>query len=126
MLVLVCGSRSWGDPLVIKLRLQRLPRGARIIHGGARGADTIAALYARALGIPETAYPAKWREQGKAAGVLRNIEMLDQEPDLVIAFWDGQSTGTGHTVAEANKRGIEVEIVSPKGLGAADGLPGDA
>ncbi len=119
MLVLVCGSRSWSNPVLIRDRLRELPRGARIIHGGARGADTMAALYARALGIPETSYPARWREQGKRAGIIRNIEMLDQKPDLVLAFWDGASTGTGHTVSEANKRGIPVEVVSPKGSGAS-------
>lgn len=121
MLVLICGSRAWSDPLRIKHRLQQLPRGARIIHGGARGADTTAALYARALGIPEQSYPARWREQGKAAGIIRNIEMLDQKPDLVIAFWDGTSTGTAHTVAEATTRGITVEVVSPKGSLAEGG-----
>lgn len=47
--------------------------------------------------------------------MIRNIEMLDQKPDLVLAFWDGASTGTGHTVAEAGKRGIPVEIVRVRG-----------
>jgi len=124
VLVLVCGSRSWDDYAAIRDRLQRLPRGARIIHGGARGADKTAAMYARALGIEETPYPARWREQGKTAGLIRNIEMLNRKPDLVLAFWDGSSTGTGHTVTEANKRGIPVEIVSPKGPGAKGGEAG--
>ena len=123
MKVLVCGSRDWADYQAIRDRLLQLPRGSEIIHGAARGADTSAALYARALGITETAYPAKWREQGRAAGVIRNLEMLDTKPDLVLAFWDGKSTGTLHCINEATKRGIPVEIVAAKGTRVEGGEP---
>lgn len=111
MKVLVCGSRTYHRIPEIGRRLARLPRGSEIIHGGARGADSYAAIYARALGIPERAYPADWRGKGKRAGILRNLAMLDEKPDLVIAFWDGQSTGTKHTIDEARRRGIPVEVV---------------
>lgn len=120
--VLVCGSRDWNRPTEIGRRLAKLPRGAEIIHGGARGADVFAGIYARALGIPETEYPADWRGKGKRAGIIRNLAMLDSEPNLVIAFWDGESTGTAHTITEARKRGIPVEVhgaVEPKASGAS-------
>lgn len=109
--VLVCGSRSWSDYVAIRRRLAELPSGAEIIHGAARGADQDAATAARALGMPEKAYPADWRGKGRRAGIIRNLEMLAAWPDLVIAFWDGESTGTRHTITEARKRGIPVEIV---------------
>ena len=111
MRVLVTGSRDWNQTVILKRRLAALPRGSEIIHGGARGADQSAAVAARALGIPDTAYPADWRGKGKAAGIIRNLEMLDTGPDLVLAFWDGKSTGTKHTIDEAVRRGIPVEIV---------------
>jgi len=38
--------------------------------------------------------------------------MLDWEPELVLAFWDGRSTGTEHTITEANRRGIPVEVLT--------------
>ena len=110
--VLVCGSRDWDRPTWIGRRLAKLPRGTEIIHGAARGADTFAQLYAHALGIPETAYPADWRGKGKRAGIIRNLEMLDQKPDLVIAFQASGSRGTQHTIDEARKRGIPVEVVT--------------
>lgn len=110
MKVLVCGSRTYDRIVVIGARLSQLPRGSEIIHGGARGADQLAAQAAHILGIPEKAYPADWRGKGKRAGIIRNLEMLDQKPDLVLAFWDGESTGTKHTIDEARKRGIPVEI----------------
>ena len=110
MRVLVCGSRDWDCPTEIGRRLAALPRGSEIIHGAARGADTFAQMYAHALGIPYTAYPADWNGKGRAAGILRNLEMLDQKPDLVIAFQKEGSRGTQHTIDEARKRGIPVEV----------------
>lgn len=115
MKVLVCGSRSWSRPTLIGKRLAKLPRGTEVIHGGARGADEFAAIYARALGLKETAYPADWRGKGRRAGIIRNLEMLDQNPDLVLAFWDGESRGTQHTIDEAESRGIRVEILYEAG-----------
>lgn len=112
-LVLVCGSRSWRDDGPIKERLARLPRGVRIIHGGARGADLIAARAARALGIPEQGFPADWRSLGRRAGIVRNLALLDQRPDLVVAFWDGCSTGTQHVIETAVDRGIVVDVIPP-------------
>lgn len=112
MIVLVTGSRSWRHPSLIRERLAKLPPGSSIIHGGARGADMLAATTARALGIPETAYPADWRGRGRSAGIVRNLQMLDKRPDLVLAFWDGASTGTKHTIDAARERDIPVEIVT--------------
>ncbi len=115
MKVLVCGSRSWHRTSLIHERLAKLPRGTEIIHGGARGADEIAGEYARALGLTETIFLADWKRHGKKAGIIRNYEMLNQEPDLVLAFWDGKSTGTQHTIDEAENRGIKVEILYEHG-----------
>lgn len=111
MKVLVCGSRDFSRPTWIAQRLVKLPRGSEVIHGDARGADRTAALFARSFGLKETAYPADWRGKGRRAGIIRNLEMLDQKPDLVIAFWDGRSTGTKHTMDEAQRRGIPLEVI---------------
>jgi hypothetical protein len=56
-------------------------------------------------------YVADWRV-GRRAGLERNIRMLDSKPDLVFAFRDGQSRGTGHTIAEARRRNIPVGVVT--------------
>ena len=117
----MCGSRAWEHPTWIGRRLADLLRGSEVIHGGARGADTYAGLYARALGFTETVFPADWRGKGKRAGIIRNLEMLDQKPDLVIAFWVGASTGTHHTITEAERRGIPVEVITPADLNLSQG-----
>lgn len=110
--ILVCGSRGWSSTVELRRRLAALPPDAEIIHGAARGADQDAARIARSLGIPETGYPADWKTHGRRAGVLRNLAMLDAPPDLVLAFWDGQSRGTAHTITEAKRRGIPVEVIA--------------
>jgi YspA, cpYpsA-related SLOG family len=118
MRVLVCGSRSWQDIHAIRRRLIDLPAHSTIIHGAAPVADTIAALLADDLGFSVRGYHANWRRDGKRAGILRNLRMLDSEPDLVIAFWDRESRGTKHVIDEARRRGITVDIVRPVGTGA--------
>lgn len=118
MKVLVCGSRDWTNAEAIYDRLESLVpvepwlEGPTIMHGDARGADKIAADIALDLGLWVEAYPADWERHGKAAGPIRNLQMLDQQPDLVIAFQRNGSRGTQHTIDEARKRGIPVEVYS--------------
>jgi hypothetical protein len=116
VLVLCCGSRGYSDERRVREVLAALPADTRVIHGAARGADRIAAAVAESLGFAVRGYPADWKAEPRRAGYIRNALMLDQEPELVIAFWDRRSPGTAHTIREAEKRGIEVRIV-----GQADG-----
>ena len=119
MKVLICGSRGWEDYERLRHHLSGFPRGTVFIHGGARGADRLVDLAVRDENLEydyeyETeVFYADWETHGKRAGILRNIEMLDEQPDLVVAFWDGESKGTKHTIEEAGRRGIPVEVVSP-------------
>jgi len=108
MKVLVCGSRHWLESQPIYDRLKEL-KPDLVIHGDARGADRIAARVAEELGIRTQAFPADW-SLGKRAGPKRNLEMLDQNPDLVLAFQLDNSRGTQHTIDNAKKREIPVEI----------------
>lgn len=111
MKVLVCGSRTWTDGIVISRRLRGLPNDAVIIHGGASGADLQAERVAAKYHLASRCFPAEWNRYGKRAGIIRNLAMLDEQPDLVLAFWDGRSRGTKHTIDEARKRGIPVEVI---------------
>lgn len=112
MIVLVCGSRNWMDAGIVRDRLSELPREELVIlHGSARGADNIAHWWAVDHRVQVRPFPAQWETHGKRAGFIRNIEMLDEDPDLVIAFWDGTSRGTLHTINSAQARGIPVEVI---------------
>lgn len=112
MKVLVCGDRNWLGWAAIQRELERLPEGATIIHGAARGADTIAATLGVRMGLTVKAVPAHWESFGRAAGPIRNKWMLDMEPDLVLAFHGDirQSKGTANMIAIARKKGIEVRL----------------
>lgn len=115
MKVLVCGDRNWVEYDKIRRRLELLPKeDTIIIHGAARGADTIAGIVGYQLNFKVKQFTAQWLKYGKAAGAIRNKEMLDQKPDLVIAFHSNldQSKGTKNCINEAKRRGIPVEIIS--------------
>ena len=70
----------------IRRELVKLPaKGTIIVHGAARGADSIAGVIAKEFGFDVRVYPVtpeEWSALGKAAGVLRNTKMLCSEhPD---------------------------------------------
>lgn len=110
--ILVCGSRHYNQATRVRRVLaEYMPDDPgvdepTVMHGDCQGADTLAAEAALDLGFWVEAHPADWDKHGKAAGPIRNRQMLDSHPDLVIAFGDG--VGTRHTVVEAVRRGIEV------------------
>jgi len=115
--VLICGDRNWSEREPIRSYLCKLQDWGfgTVIEGEARGADTIAREEAERMGFQVIEFPAHWEKYGRAAGPIRNREMLDQQPALVIAFHNNlsQSKGTQDTVEEARRRGIQV-IVYPE------------
>jgi UDP-N-acetylmuramoylalanine-D-glutamate ligase len=77
-----------------------------IITGGATGADRSAADWAALEFTDYEEYPANWKKHGKAAGPIRNKQMLDSGVDLVIAFPGG--AGTANMVKQAKKAGVKI------------------
>lgn len=90
--------------------LQVLGGISEIISGGAAGADALGERYATAEKIPLTVIIADWQKHGKAAGPMRNTEIVERA-DQIIAIWDGQSTGTADTIRKAKAQGKEVMIL---------------
>ena len=89
-----------------------------VVHGDAKGADTIAKRWARKHardGVVEEAHPADWRPTGvfdRRAGIKRNQKMVDLGADLVLAFSAEPITpGTAHCVQAAQKAGITVRRI---------------
>lgn len=115
MRVLVCGSRTFNDYKLLEETLDAIGQEKEIntiIHGMARGADTLGGEYAKSRGIGVFEFPADWKQWGKRAGPIRNSEMLRVGlPDVVVAFWDGWSQGTHHMIGIAKEAGVEVKIV---------------
>lgn len=111
MRVIVCGSRAWEDWTAIAERLGRLPHDSVIVHGDAKGADSIAARCALRLHLGVEAHPAEWDRLGKRAGFVRNEKMALLGAELCIAFWDGSSRGTKDMIDRCHVHGIPVEVV---------------
>lgn len=114
MKVLICGDREWSDEKSIRKRIEKIPKGSTIIHGAARGADSIAGNIAEELGFKVISVKADWKKYYRAAGPIRNRKMLDMKPDLVIAFHSNieESKGTKDCVTEAKRRNIDVELIA--------------
>lgn len=111
MRVLVCGSRHFNNYELLESVLSEIPIEL-LIEGEARGADKLGRQYAERREIPFIPFPAKWTEFGKAAGPIRNREMLESgRPDLVVAFLAPDSRGTANMISQAEKAGVPVKVI---------------
>lgn len=118
MRVLCCGDRSWNDTDTVLETLweyKDIPN-ITIVHGCATGADYISGVVARELGYTVEEHPAKWDLHGRAAGPMRNRQMLDSGIDHVIAFHDdiSSSKGTKHMISITEKADVSFEIKKSK------------
>lgn len=118
MKVLICGDRYWEDREFMHAILSCFTPETEIIHGACRGADTNAGNIGRALGFSIQEFPADWDAFGKRAGYLRNKKMLEQGPDLVLAFHNDieNSRGTRMMARLAHEAGVPVLIFTSRGL----------
>ena len=109
----VVGSRDFSNYLLLKEEIEKLPEFSlitEIISGGAKGADTLGALYARDSQLQLTEYIPMWSKYGKSAGFKRNT-LIIQNADIVIAFWDGTSKGTLSSIELAKKYNKKLHII---------------
>lgn len=116
MKLIVAGSRSIRDKQTVRYAIEDadLIFGPvdRIIHGGARGVDSLADDIARAKGFKVTVFEAEWDKYGKAAGPVRNRHMA-KEADALVAIWDGESPGTKDMMEKAVNYGLDVLVIQP-------------
>lgn len=87
---------------------------AAIVSGGARGADSLAADYARARGIALVEFKPDYAlcrtlQERRRAPLLRNADIV-AAADMVVAFWDGHSRGTADSIARARRAGLPRRI----------------
>ncbi len=128
-LVIVAGGGrdlSWPSEL-IATHLLRASSGRivqALLHGSARGADQAIASAADQLGWPQIACPAAWQQHGRAAGPIRNRQMLERSLDLLAALPVGAgllviafpgSQGTASLVDQARRlsrrSAISIEVL---------------
>lgn len=116
MKILITGSRTWTDKVTVAQAIREAwlvagrPYGVTVIHGGARGADYIAGVYAKRLGFTVEVHEADWENFGRSAGHIRNQEMVSKGADICLAFIKDESRGATMCAKLAEKAGIPTII----------------
>lgn len=109
--VIIAGSRNFDDYDTLKKVCNFMlsnKKEVQIISGTAKGADKLGEQYALEKGYSINYFPADW-SKGKSAGYIRN-ELMAQNADALIAFWDGNSKGTKHMIDLAKKYNLKTKI----------------
>lgn len=105
MKVAIVGSRGLSSDLS-----DFIPKETtEIISGGAMGIDKCAEEYAKKNNIKLTVIRPNYKEFGRRAPLIRNLEIIDKA-DLVIAFWDTKSNGTRFVIEKCRERQKNIKI----------------
>lgn len=117
MRVLVFGSRTFSDVVFLFETLDKFHATydfSTVIEGEAPGADTLAREWAEVRHIDVEPYPARWEEYGRAAGPIRNTQMLlEGRPEMAFGFIDGaiiNSKGSKNMWQQALKANIPTHL----------------
>ena len=109
----VTGGRDFDDKKFVWKCLDYLHKKSTIaflIVGDARGADANALAWAKARKVPFKCFKADWELHGKAAGAVRNTEMLkyglENGINGLIAFPGGR--GTLNMKNQCRYKGIKI------------------
>lgn len=122
MRLLVTGSRTLtrSDGRLLLLGLSTVQEIAGLptllLHGGAVGADRMAAAWAALHGIPqEVVLPDYGAHGGKAAPLIRNLQLVEKCDWVLAVYAPGRDRegGTFYTVQQAYRLGRPaVEVLS--------------
>jgi hypothetical protein len=123
MRCIIAGGREIEDDEVLMEALAACPftnQITEVVSGCARGVDTLGSRWAYFKNIPVKRMPARWEKYGKAAGPIRNAEMVEYaascpQGGALIAI-PGKGKGTWNTITLAETRGLTVFVwcVSPE------------
>lgn len=134
--ILVTGSRDWDDRLTIYRALNSVCEAADllyppdqygntlpdpskfvVVHGACpTGADRIADDWCVGNFFLAEEHPADWETHGKAAGPIRNAEMVNLGADICLAFPLPSSRGTKNCMRLAREAGIPIAVYNYQGL----------
>lgn len=120
--VIICGGRHFKDYECLESVMSEVMSKIapwrdviEIVSGHCEGADQLGELYAKKHGLPCKVFPAQWKKHGRAAGPIRNSEMVkyasEAEMSVVIAFRSPRTKGTNDTVKKATKQGFKVFVI---------------
>jgi len=92
--IIVCGGRDYADQDAVDSALDRVHAKrpvTMLVHGAARGADSLADDWAKRRGVPREPHPYP-SHLGRAGGPARNAEMAAAGADGCVAFPGGRGT----------------------------------
>lgn len=110
MRLLICGDRNWlNEDFIEKCILFYKDKIEVLIEGEARGADKLSRKAAEKHQIPVLPFPAEWDKFHKAAGPIRNSQMMKEgKPTHVWGYHNyiSESSGTLDMLSKAVKAGL--------------------
>jgi hypothetical protein len=111
MKIAIIGSRNFTNyKLLQEILEQYQPKITLVVSGAAKGADSLGEKWALENNIQTLIFPADWNQYGKRAGFIRNEDII-KNCDCCVAFWDGESKGTKHSLSLCKKYNKPVKIV---------------
>lgn len=117
MVVIVAGAVAWADEAAIERELGKLPAGSTVIHGDCSGADELAGVVARRLGLavlPMAKNAEDRKRFRRVAWKGLNERMLACGAERVLVFHPdiAASKGSRHMAELARAAGVEVLVFS--------------
>lgn len=114
MRVIIAGSRSIVDYRTVELAVQDSRfEVTEVVSGHADGVDALGEVWASCHNVPVKVFIPNWKENGKAAGPIRNHAMV-KYADALVAVWDGHSRGTKDVIQQARRYGLQIYIKTVK------------
>lgn len=109
--IAIIGSRSYNNYDELKTFMDKslILQINKIISGGAKGADSLGARWAKEHNLELVEYLPDWDRYGKSAGFKRNTTIIENS-DIVVAFWDEKSKGTADSIRKARELGLDIII----------------
>lgn len=109
----IVGSRTFQDQALFDRTMDEFVDQygwpSRVVSGGARGADTMGAKWARKHNIPLTELRPEWKDENgvfdRGAGIKRNTDIV-RECTHMVAFPSRKGRGTQDSIRKAEKKGV--------------------
>lgn len=107
--IAVTGGRNFINFITIRKAFKEINLNENdiLVHGGCSGCDQLCAeIASKEFNVKTEEHSANWERYGKAAGPIRNKEMLESNIDILLVFQGGK--GTINCKKEAEKLGIKI------------------
>lgn len=117
----IVGSRDYPFPELVRLFVAGLPAGSVVVSGGGGVVDLAAWVAACECGLEASVFPACWSLLGRAAGPVRNQELVSSGLCCLVVFLSSlsePSPGSASAVRLALEAGVPVFL-----FGAGGGFP---